>query len=406
MRTSTFALVALAVLLAGVGCSKDSSSAAAAGPGQAQRQAPPVVVSTVEQRDIPIQITGIGNVAPYQMVQIRSQVNGQISSVHFREGDDVRKGQLLFSLDQSALQADLQKAVGQLKKDEAQAANSATQAARYTELEKQGVIAKQVADQQRAQAQSDASAVQADEAAVRAAQIQLQYAAIRAPIDARAGALQINLGNLVKANDTPYLVQLNQITPIYVQFSVPEKSLDDVRHFAAKHLTVFAYPKGQRSDPAAGSLTFIDNQVDPQTGTVLLKATFQNKDRKLWPGEYVDVVLNLSTIPRATVATATAIQSGQQGQYVYVVDAQGNAQSRVVQTAGNYQNLTVVSKGLAPGEKVVVQGQTRVAPNAKVTIQQQVPANWAPGTSVAAGGTPAATGGAAAAPAAAAGGQR
>src|SRR5205085_5785842 len=343
--------------------------------------------------DIPIQITGIGNVAPYQMVQIRSQVNGQIRSVHFREGDDVRKGQLLFSLDRSALEADLQKAVGQLKKDEAQAANSATQAARYTELEKQGVIAKQVADQQRAQAQSDASAVQADEAAVRAAQIQLQYAAIRAPIDARAGALQINLGNLVKANDTPYLVQLNQITPIYVQFSVPEKSLDDVRHFAAKHLTVFAYPKGQRSDPAAGSLTFIDNQVDPQTGTVLLKATFQNKDRKLWPGEYVDVVLNLSTIPRATVATATAIQSGQQGQYVYVVDAQGNAQSRVVQTAGNYQNLTVVSKGLAPGEKVVVQGQTRVAPNAKVTIQQQVPANWAPGTSVAAGGTTSAAGG-------------
>jgi multidrug efflux system membrane fusion protein len=382
LKLRNIAAVAMAVgaSLAATGCSKSSTSASAASPGQAQRAAAPVVLATVEQRDIPVQITGIGNVAPYQMVQVRSQVNGQISAVHFKEGDDVHHGQLLFSLDKSAFEADLQRAIGQLRKDQAQAANSATQAARYDELEKQGVIASQVADQQRAQAKSDASAVASDEAAVRAAQIQLRYTEIRAPIDGRVGAVLINLGNLVKANDTPYLAQINQITPIYAQFSVPETSLDDVRKYLAKRLTVFAYPKGQRESPAEGTLTFIDNQVDQATGTVMLKATFQNKDRKLWPGEFVEVVLNLSTVPKATVAPTVAIQSGQQGQYVYVVDSQGVAQARVVQTSGTYQNMTVVTKGLSPGEKVVAQGQTRVAPNNKVMVQQEVPANWSPGT--------------------------
>ena len=345
-----------------------------------------MVVAAVEQRDIPVQITAIGNVAAYKMVQVRSMVNGQINSVRFKEGDDVKEGQLLFTLDKSAFEADLQKAVGQLKKDQAQAANSAAQAARYNELEKQGVIATQVADQQRAQAASDAAAVSADEAAVRAAQVQLRYTEIRAPITSRAGAVMINLGNLVKANDTPFLVQLNQIAPIYVQFNVPETQLDSVRKFNTKHLTVFAYPKGPQGEPSQGQLTFIDNQVDPQTGTVMLKATFENKDRRLWPGEFVDVVLSLSTIPHAVVANTASIQSGQQGQYVYVIDQQGNAQVRTVQTGGTFQNMTVVSKGLEAGDKVVVQGQTRVAPNSKVMVQQTVPTNWAPSAGALPGG--------------------
>ena len=377
----------MGALLCALGCGKSGTSASAAGPGQGQRPAAPVIISAVEQRDIPVQITAIGNVAPYQMVQIRSQVNGQIAAVHFKEGDDVHQGQLLFSLDKSSFEADLQRAIGQMKKDQATAANSATQAARYSELEKQGVIAKQVADQQRAQAQSDASAVASDEAAVRAAEIQLRYTEIRAPIDGRAGAVLINLGNLVKANDTPYLVQINRLVPVYAQFSVPESNLDAVRKFAAKHLAVFAYPKGQRNEPASGTLTFIDNQVDQTTGTIMLRATFPNKDRQLWPGEFVDVVLNLSTLPQATVVNTAAIQSGQQGQYVYVVDQQGVAQSRVVQTGGTFQNMTIVTnKAIKPGEKVVVQGQTRVAPNAKVMVQQEVPANWAPGSGTIGGG--------------------
>src|SRR5437868_15167380 len=290
-------------------CSGEQRTASAAGPGGAtgERAAAPVVVSAVEQRNIPVQLTAIGNVEAYQTVQVRSQVNGQIAKVNFKEGQDVHRGQLLFSLDKGPFEADMERAIGQLKKDQAKAQNSQVQAARYTELEKQGVLAKQVADQQRAQAQADASAVYADEAAVKAARIQLQYTEIRAPIDARAGALQINLGNLVKANDTPFLVQLNEIGPIYVTFTVPEASLSQVRQYISHNLPVRAFPKGQSSDAAIGQLTFIDNGVDPTTGTVKLKGTFQNRDRKLWPGEFVDVNLNLTTENDAIIVATKAV---------------------------------------------------------------------------------------------------
>src|SRR6185369_16472985 len=211
-----------------------------------QRPAVPVVVSTVEQRDIPVQISAIGNVEAYQTVQIRSQVNGQIDRIVFKEGDDVKKGQLLFQLDKRPFQADLDRALGTLQHDQAQAANSRAQSERYTALETQGVISREVAEQVRTQATADASAVEADKAAVEAARVQLQYTDIIAPINARAGNLMINLGNLVKANDTPYLVQLNQVTPIYVTFSIPEANLERVRrHFSSGRLKVLAYPKGQ-----------------------------------------------------------------------------------------------------------------------------------------------------------------
>jgi membrane fusion protein, multidrug efflux system len=320
-----------------------------------------------------VQLTAIVNVESYQTVQIRSQVNGQIKSIFFKEGQDVHKGQLLFQLDKRPLQADLEKAIGMLQHDEAQAANSRLQTERYSVLEGQGVISKEQADQVRAQAKADASAVNADKAAVDAAKVQLQYTDIVAPIDARTGALLINVGNLVKANDTPFLVQLNQVTPIYATFSVPESQLAAVRKVAAGNLKVRAYPKGQSTNPAEGKLTFIDNGVDMQTGTVKLKATFTNKDRRLWPGQYVDVALNLSTRKQATLVPTKAIQTGQQGQYVYVVTPQSTAESRNVEISGTYQDLTVVSSGINPGEKVVVDGQLRVAPNAKVVVQSTVP---------------------------------
>ncbi len=356
--------------------------------GAAGRPPAPVVVATAEQRNIPVQINAIGNVEAYQTVQIRSQVNGQIEGVFFREGQDVRQGQLLFALDKRPFQADLERAIGQLKRDQAAAANSQAQANRYSALEQSGVIAHQVAEQQRAQAQADAAAVYADQAAVDAARVQLRYTDITAPITARAGALLINKGNLVKANDTPFLVQLNQIAPIYVTFTVPETQLADVRHYYAPgRLHVLAYPKdestnmtGERVPPSVGDVTFIDNGVDPQTGTVKLKATFTNQDRRLWPGEFVNVVLNLSTIKNATVVPTKAVQTGQQGDYVYVVTSQNVAESRAVKTTGAYQDLTLVS-GVKPGERVIVEGQVRVAPNSKVVVQQ-------PGTSPSA--TPAA----------------
>jgi len=268
----------------------------------------------------------------------------------------------------------LEKASGQLKRDQAQAEISRLQAERYSGLEKEGIVAHEQADQLRAQSKADAAAVEADKAAVEAARVQLQYTDILAPIDARAGVLMINLGNLVKANDTPYLVQLNQVTPIYVTFSVPEGNLDRVRQRTASgQLKVLALPKGQADGPIEGRLTFIDNGVDTTTGTFKLKATFQNRDRRLWPGQFVDVALELSTQKNAIVVPTKAIQNGQQGDYVYVVRTDSTAESRPVKQSGTYQNLTLVSEGLKAGEQVIVNGQMRVAPNAKVVVQSTMP---------------------------------
>ncbi len=242
----------LAAILFLSGCGNREQSQAAGG---GERHPPaPVVVARVEQRDIPVQISAIGNVESYQTVQIRSQVNGQIQRVCFREGEDVRQGRLLFQLDKRPFQADLEKATGQMKHDLAQAENSRLQAERYSGLEKEGIVSHEQAEQIRAQANADASAVEADKAAIDAARVQLQYTDITAPINARAGALMLNLGNLVKANDTPFLVQLNQVSPIYATFSVPEAHLDRVRrYFSSGQLKVMAYPKGQSANPALGA---------------------------------------------------------------------------------------------------------------------------------------------------------
>jgi membrane fusion protein, multidrug efflux system len=376
-------LAAAAFLMSG--CGNKEPVQAAAGPSA--RPAAPVVVATVEQRDIPVQVHAIGNVEAYQTVQIRSQVNGQIQKIFFQEGQDVREGQLLFRLDKRPFQADMDKAIGQMKHDQAQAEHSRLQAERYSGLEKEGIAAHEQADQLRAQAQADAAAVEADKAAVESARVQLQYTDILAPIDARAGVLMINLGNLVKANDTPYLVQLNQVTPIYVTFSIPEGNFDRVRQrFSSGQLKVLALPKGQTLGGVEGRLSFIDNGVDTTTGTLKLKATFQNRDRRLWPGQFVDVALELSTQKNAVVVPTKAIQSGQQGDYVYVVRADSTAESRPVKQAGTYQNLTLVSEGLKAGEQVIVNGQMRVAPNAKVVVQGTMPGTQ---TNTAATGAPA-----------------
>jgi membrane fusion protein, multidrug efflux system len=383
---SAFVFLLFAAVLILPGCGKKDQVVAAATPGG--RPAAPVVVANVEQRDIPIQVRTIGNVEAYQTVQIRSQVNGQIQKISFHEGEDVRKGQLLFQLDKRPFQADLEKASAQEQHDRAAAENSKIEAERYTRLEKQGIVSHEQGDQMRAQAKADSAAVAADAAAINAARVQLQYTDISAPINARAGALLINLGNLVKANDTPYLVQLNQVTPIYVTFSAPEANLDEVRHrFASgQQLKILAYPKGDAGNPAVGRLSFIDNEVDTTTGTFKLKGTFQNKDRRLWPGEFVDVALELSTQKNALVVPTKAVQSGQQGDYVYVVTQDNTAEPRPIKAAGVYQNLTVISDGLRPGERVIVDGQLRVAPNAKVTVQSALNAVQPNAPAKAAGG--------------------
>lgn len=369
-------VLTIAVAIITTGCGNKGQASASAG-----RPPAPVVVASVEQRDIPLQITGIGNVEAYQTVQIRSQVNGQIEKIFFKEGDDVRQGQKLFELDKRPFEADLDRTVAQTHHDEAQAENSRIQRERYTGLEKEGIVSHEQAGQLSAQAQADASAVEADKASAQAARVQLQYTDIIAPIDARAGALMINLGNLVKANDTPYLVQLNQIVPIYVTFFVPESNLARVRErFAGGQLKVFAYPKGQTDNPSVGRLTFIDNGVDTTTGMFKLKATFDNTDRKLWPGQFVDVALELSTEKNAIVVPTRAIQTGQQGEYVYVVAADNTAELRPVKTRGVFQNMTVIADGLNAGERVIVNGQLRVVPKAKVVVQNTVSATQSSST--------------------------
>jgi multidrug efflux system membrane fusion protein len=392
-------LVSVPILLLGLiglsGCD-NKQSAEAASPSAAEgsgRPPAPVIVSTVEQRIVPVQIIAIGNVEAYQTVQIRSQVNGQIETIHFKEGEDVRQGQLLYSLDKRPFQAALEQAQGNLKRDEAQAANAKLQAGRYTDLENQGVISHERADLQRTEASSNSGAVYADHAAVDAAKVQLQYTDIYAPIDARTGALMVNVGNLVKANDTPFLVQLNQIAPIYVTFTVPEARLSEVRQLVTKGLTVIAYPKGQDSNAAEGILTFIDNGVDPQTGTVKLKATFQNKDRRLWPGEFVNVLLKLSTLDNAITVPTKALQSGQQGEYVYVVTEDHAAIPHQVTIVGTYQNLTIVKSGLNPGDTVIVDGQFRVNPNGKVVVQSSLAPNAVVGSGINSSDTATGTGG-------------
>ena len=363
-------VVSLTIAFVALGCGNKGQNSASIG-----RPPAPVIVASVEQRDIPLQITGIGNVEAYQTVQIRSQVNGQIEKIFFKEGNDVRQGQKLFELDKRPFEADLEKAIAQTKHDEATAENSRIQRERYTGLEKEGIVSHEQAGQFSAQAQADASAVEADKAAAQAARVQLQYTDILSPIDARAGALMINLGNLVKANDTPYLVQLNQITPIYVTFFVPESNLARVRErFSAGQLKVFAYPKGQTETPAVGRLTFIDNGVDTTTGMFKLKGTFENVDRKLWPGQFVDVALELSTEKNAILVPTPAIQTGQQGEYVYVVSSDNIAELRPVKTRGVFQNMTVIADGLNPGERVIVNGHLRVVPKGKVVVQQTMPA--------------------------------
>src|SRR5215475_5326326 len=363
-------LVASTTLFCSCGSKEQTKTVSAA----ANRPAAPVVVATAEQQDIPVQIHAIGNVEAYQTVFIRSQVNGQIQKIFFKEGDDVREGQPLFQLDKRPFQAELERAAGQLKRDQAQGENSRLQAERYSGLEKEGIVAHETADQLRAQAKAESAAVEADKAALEAARVQLQYTDILAPINARAGVLMINLGNLVKANDTPYLVQLNQVTPIYVTFSVPEGNLDRVRQrYASGQLKVLVVPKGQADHPVGGKLTFIDNGVDTTTGMFKLKATFQNRNRRLWPGQFVDVALELSTQKNAIVIPTKAIQNGQQGDYVYVVRADSTAESRVVKQVGTYQDLTLISNGLRAGEQVVVHGHMRVVPNSKVIVQSTIP---------------------------------
>jgi multidrug efflux system membrane fusion protein len=382
-----FLLLGAAALVVS-GCSKKETEAAA-------RAAVPVTIGTVAEQNVPVQIRAIGNVEALSTVTIKSMVAGEITEVHFKEGQDVRRGDMLFSIDQRPYQAALSQAQANLARDtamlkqsqanltrdSAQAANARAEAKRYEDLFGQGVISRQVWDEKHTSLEAaDATltadhaaidnaqaAIHADEAAVENATINLGYCSIRSPIDGRTGSLAAFRGQIVKSNDT-VLVTLNQVTPIYVGFAVPQQYLADIKKYSASgSLRVQAVISNNFAQPEQGVLTFIDNSVDAQTGTIKLKGTFPNGDRRLWPGQFVDAVLTLTVQPGAIVVPSQALQNSQAGQFAYVVKADNTVESRPVLVGRTVGNTSVIEKGLQPGERVVTDGQLRLVPGAKVT---------------------------------------
>lgn len=394
-------------------------------------EAVPVGVATAVSKSVPLQVQANGTVQAVTAVTINSQVDGEIAGIHFTEGQDVQKGALLFTLDQRPFEATLRQAQANLTKDAAQhrqaeatlaqarAAkqqaeanlardlaqldNASAEVRRYESLVKDGAVSREQYDQVRtaalaAQATVEAdraaitnakaaigaaqatvenarAVIQADETVVENARIQFGYTTIRAPMRGRTGSLLVHVGSTVKARDAANpLVVINQIRPIYVSFSVPEQYLAEVRKYReAGSLATQALIPGQETKPVHGELSFVNNAVDPATGTIQLKATFANVGKRLWPGQFVDVVLTLTTVPSAVVVPTQAIQTGQQGPYVFIVQADHTVQSRSIVPGRALDDETIVEKGVAAGDQVVTDGQIRLVPGAKVDIRPAAP---------------------------------
>jgi multidrug efflux system membrane fusion protein len=357
----------------------------------------PVTVTNVTRKDVPVEIQVIGNVEAYSTIAVKAQVGGILTKVDFKEGDYVKNGDLLFTVDPRPLKAQLDQAVATLAKDEAllkqaeanlardlaQEKYAAAQAGRYAKLAQEGVISAEQSDQMRTNADATGQAVSADRAAIESAKaelvamkatiendrVMLGYTEIRSPIDGRTGNLNVKLGNVVTAN-TMDLMTINEVSPIYVTFSVPEAQLRQVKKYmAVGKLPVFATPQDDEAAKETGVLTFVDNAVDPGTGTIKLKGTFQNADRKLWPGEFVRVILRLTTHSNALVVPNQAVQTGQQGEFVFVVKKDRTVESRPVTTGIRIDQELVVDSGLEFGETVVTDGQLRLAPGSRVSVR-------------------------------------
>jgi len=330
----------------------------------------PVTIAKVEQKSVPIEVQGIGTVIAATTVAVRSQITGEMKSVHFKEGDDVEQGQLLVTLDKRPLEAVLQQTEATLARDIAQANNAKAQAARYHDLQQRGIATREQVDTITSQSAALDATVAADRANVETARLQLDYATISSPIAGRTGLLQIHPGNLVRANDTTPIVTINRITPVYVSFAVPEAQLPELKRYMAQgSLTVRALPAADEGPPSIGRMNFIDNAVDVTTGTIKVKGTFPNQDRRLWPGQFVNVTMTLTNDPRAIVVPSPAIQTGQQGTYVFVVKPDQTVELRIVNVARSKGNEIVIKDGLKPGETVVTDGQLRLVPGSHISVK-------------------------------------
>ena len=378
------------IILLAVACSSRQAPATAGGPPPV-----PVSVATAASESVPVEIRVVGNVEPSSTVQIKSQVAGELTEVHFTEGQNVEKGQLLFVIDPRPYDEALRQAEANVARDRAQLKqaeatrlkdiaslkNAQADADRYSELQKEGVVSRQQADASRTSADVLKESIRADEAAVESAQaainadvsavdaakLNLSYCRIEAPVAGRTGNLLVHAGNLVKVNDVA-LVVVNRLAPVFVSFNVPEDHLSAVRgRFAAGgRLGVEVAPQDSPGLPSHGVLTVVDNTVDTTTGTIKLKATVSNDDHRLWPGQFVNVVLTLDTQKNATVIPSEAVQAGQQGSFVYVVKPNKTVEARLVTVGQNLDRRVVIEKGLTAGETVVTDGQLLLAPGAPV----------------------------------------
>jgi multidrug efflux system membrane fusion protein len=368
MRFVYCALLAAAALLSS--CSQKASDTGG-GKGAKAGGGPPVPVFTARatNQEIPVEIKAVGRVQAYSMVSMRAQVTGSIFKVHFREGQEVKAGDLLFTLDQRPFEAALTQAEANLKRDEAQMVNARLNFERTSNLFASKIASQSDYDTAAAAFESAKGTVMAGAAAITNAQVNLSYTSIRAPIDGRTGNLNVKEGNVVKAPDD-VLMTLTQIHPIYVAFAVPEQNLSAIRRRADEAtLPVSAFPSGDTNNGDWGELTFIDNIVDTNTGTILLKGTFANTNTVLWPGQFVQTTLTLSNLTQATVVPSQAVQTGQNGDFVFVVKDDQTVEARPVGTSITYDGVRVITSGLKSGEIVVTDGQMKLTPNAKVSVK-------------------------------------
>jgi len=370
------------------------SRGAGPGAGRGAAGAVPVVTARVVQKPMPVTLPAVGTVEAIASVEVRAQVTGQLSAIHFAEGQDVREGQPLFSLDARPFQAALRQAEAVLSRDTATLGNAEAQQTRAENLFGRGLIARDQYESQQASVAALAATVAADKAAVENARLNLQYTEIKAPISGRTGALGTHAGDLVRANDSNPLVVINQLSPVYVAFSVPGRHLPEIRRYQAQRpLVVTALvasgqpaeaatppsisPDGPTAtasagpDAARGAVSFIDNTVDPTTGTIRLKGTFENARQQLWPGAFVQVTLELTTTPNALVVPATAVQASQEGPFVYVVKADRTVELRPVKVDRQRGAETVIAEGVAAGEEVVTDGHLRLTPGARVSERSE-----------------------------------
>ena len=329
----------------------------------------PVTVATAERRAVPLELLATGTVEPLQTVSVQAQVSGILQRVAFKEGDEVKQGQVLFELDPRPYRAALDQAVAILARDRAQATNAAQDAKRYEALVQKEYVTSQQYDQVRTSAASAEATLAGSQAAVDQARLNLQYATIRAPISGRTGSLLVREGNLVRGTTSEPLIMINRLRPILVRFAVPADNLPLIQTHLGKDLVVRAEPSGGGGDPSEGTLSFVDNAVDSTTGTILLKGRFPNDDGSLWPGGFVNVRLQVYVEPDALVIPAAAVVSGQQGSFVFVIQKDNSAATKAVTVTRTAGDFAIVTGDVQPGDRVVIDGQLRLRQGSKVQIK-------------------------------------